>query len=86
MVPDTDGSIDLEFGPHSVGTVCYQLGVSMYHIHAWCPLRPEGVGSPRAGVTGGFQPRCQCWESETDRSLALAALPETCITIPSTHF
>jgi hypothetical protein len=54
MVPDTDGSIDLEFGPHSVGTVCYQLGVSMYHIHAWCPLRPEGVGSPRAGVTGGF--------------------------------
>lgn len=44
--------------------MCYQFSFFFFlalfflgggiHVHAWCPLRPEGVRSPRAGITVGF--------------------------------
>lgn len=49
-----------------------------------CPRRPEeSTGSPGAGVTGGCQMLCGCWESNwgslKKRPVLLATTPKSCL-------
>lgn len=42
---------------------CLPTYMSVYHVRAWCPQRPEeDVGGPGTRVVGGSEPPCQCWE------------------------
>lgn len=60
--------------------------MSVYHIHAWCPMGPEeGIISPRTGVTANCQLPRGCWELHprpledvltTEQSLKLLPFPD----------
>lgn len=37
--------------------------MSVHHLYAWCQGRPEeGTGSPKMGVTGGYELLCRHWD------------------------
>ena len=38
------------------------LHVYLYHMHAWCPGRPESYKSSRTGVPDSCELPCGCWE------------------------
>lgn len=42
----------------------------------WCPWSPEKrVGSPRTGVTGGYEPHCGSWEPNMELPSTLTSEP-----------
>lgn len=59
---------------------CLPTYMSMYHVRAWCPQRPEeDVGDPGTRVVGGSEPPCQCWE------LKLSPLEGQPVLLPLSH-
>ena len=65
------GQCSLQPAPNSCGAYCSLylcvcllcLHVSVHHICAWYPWRPEEGGRcPGAGATDGCEPPCGCWE------------------------
>lgn len=41
--------------------------MSVYHVHAWCPWRPEqSVRCLGTRDTDSWEPLCGCWESNLD--------------------
>ena len=54
--------------------------VSAYHMHVWCPGRPEeSIRSLGTGITDSYKPPCGYWEldlgSQKEQTVLLTAEP-----------
>lgn len=55
------------------GTCTLPAGMSVYHTHAYCPRRPEDVGSSETGVPDGSKMPYVCRKSNLNMNMHMCA-------------